>query len=371
MVPFHFSFQKCFITLFFSCLIITTTINAQEQSSLRLLDWKPRSQLMVKKTNVISPRFPVIDIHNHLGRLNNAEKLLSRMDSAGVISVASMDGHSKNNVYREDIRKAEEIGGDKIFIFFAPEWSRVDEPGFGITEAAKVEEAVKLGARGVKVYKDLGLTIKDKSGRVVPVNDPRLDPVWAACGKLGIPVLMHVSDPKAFFTPLDQFNERYDELGVHPEWSFYGKNYPSKEEILKQRNDVLRRHPKTIFIGAHVANLPEELATVSAWLDEYPNLYVEIGARISELGRQPYTCRRFMIKYQDRILFGTDTYPDANAYRIYYRFLETEDEYFDPAEGHHQQGRWMIYGLHLPDKVLEKIYNKNAAKLLHLKPANR
>lgn len=351
-LPIHFLF------------LFSQTVIAQQQGALRLLDWKPVSQLVVKKTEIKKPRYPVIDIHNHLGRLANTEKYLLEMDKAGVVTAISLDGHSKNFAYREHIANAKSASGDRILVFFAPEWDKIDEPDFGANEAKKLEEAVQLGARGVKVYKSLGLTVKDKTGKVVAVNDPRLDPVWEKCGELGVPVLMHVSDPKAFFTPVDQYNERYDELGAHPEWSYYGDRYPDKEEILAQRNDVLRRHPKTIFIGAHVANLPEDLAQVGAWLDEFPNLYVEIGARISELGRQPFSARKFMIRYQNRVLFGTDTSPDYNAYQIYYRFLETADEYFDPAGGHHMQGRWMIYGLDLPGKVLKKIYNKNAKKIL-------
>jgi len=198
------------------------------------------------------------------------------------------------------------------------------------------------------------------------VDDPRLDPLWAKCGELGIPVMIHVSDPKAFFTPVDRFNERYDELGEHPDWAFYGDQFPSKEEILAQRNRVIARHPETIFIGAHMGTLPEELHQVGLWLDMYPNFYVDIDARISDLGRQPYTARKFLIHYQDRVLFGTDTTPNAEAYRIYYRFLETFDEYFNPTPSHHLQGRWMIYGVGLPDEVLEKIYYKNAEKILSL-----
>ncbi|NMA26114.1 MAG: amidohydrolase family protein, partial [Clostridiales bacterium] len=156
------------------------------------------------------------------------------------------------------------------------------------------------------------------------------------------------------------------ELAGHPDWSFYGSQFPSKMELLNQRNRVIARHPNTIFIGAHMGNLPEELGTVSTWLEQYPNFYVDINARISELGRQPYTARKFMIKYQDRILFGTDTPPNAESYRVYYRFLETDDEYFDPTPAHKQQGRWMIYGVYLPDEVLEKIYNTNALKIMSM-----
>ncbi|MEE9466376.1 MAG: amidohydrolase family protein, partial [Candidatus Neomarinimicrobiota bacterium] len=222
------------------------------------------------------------------------------------------------------------------------------------------------GARGLKIFKSLGLGYKDKKGNFIPIDDSRIDPIWAKCGELGIPVVIHVTDPKAFFTPIDRYNERYDELGQHPNWAFGGEEYPSKEELLAQRNRVIEKHPETIFIGAHFGNLPEDLGQVGQWLDQYPNFYVDIAARISELGRQPYTARRFFIKYQDRILFGTDTPPDAEACRVHYRFLETDDEYFDPTPAHKQQGRWMIYGLHLPDEVLEKVYNKNATKILDM-----
>ena len=336
----------------------------QSQSGdLKLLDWQPKSQLVVKETKILKPKFPVIDIHNHLRQFENTEKYLEEMDKAGVWRCVSLDGHSKENKFKEHLKISHSISKDRFIIFFSPDFSKIDEPNFGKKEASKLEQAVKMGCRGMKIFKNLGLTLKDKSGQVVPVDDPRIGPIWEKCGQLGIPVMVHVSDPKAFFTPVDKYNERYDELGAHPNWSFFGEQYPSKEEILVQRNRVFARHPKTIFIGAHMGTLPEELHTVANWLDVYPNFYVDIDARISDLGRQPYTARKFMIKYQDRILFGTDTPPDAESYRIYYRFLETDDEYIDPSGGHHLQGRWMIYGLYLPDEVLEKIYNKNALKI--------
>ncbi len=178
--------------------------------------------------------------------------------------------------------------------------------------------------------------------------------------------MIHTADPAAFFTPLDKNNERWHELNSHPNWLFHGEKFPARNELLAQRNRVIARHPKTTFIGAHFGNNPEDLETVGKWLDQYPNFYIDIDARISELGRQPYSARKFFIKYQDRILFGTDTTPKVDAYRLYYRFLETDDEYFDTAESHHRQGFWMIYGIFLPKPVLEKIYYANAAKLLKL-----
>jgi len=341
-----------------------------QSGDIKLSDWKPVSQLVVKETRILMPRYPVIDIHNHLGNLDNMEKYLAEMDKAGIWKCISLDGRSAGDFYKEHLKAAQKVSPDRLLVFFSPDFSRIDEPEFGRKEALKLEDAVRSGARGMKIFKSLGLTIKDKSGKLVAVDDPRIDPIWEKCGELGIPVMIHVSDPKAFFTPFDRFNERYDELSTHPDWSFYGNGFPSKEEIIAQRNRVIARHPNTVFIGAHFGNMPEDLGRVGMWLNEYPNFYVDIDARISELGRQPYTARKFMITWQDRILFGTDTHPDAEAYRIYFRFLETDDEYFDPAGGHHIQGRWMIYGLYLPDEVLEKIYNMNALKILGMLTMN-
>jgi predicted TIM-barrel fold metal-dependent hydrolase len=368
------NFKLIIFIKIFIILSMSSVLNAQtdkENDELNLLDWKPKSQMIVKETHVLKPKYPVIDIHNHLGKLEDTEKYLEEMDKAGVWKCVSLDAKSADDFYIEHLKKSHSISKDRFLVFFRPDFSKIDDPNFGNREARKLEKAVKMGATGLKISKALGLTVKDKSGQLVPVDDPRIDPIWAKCAELKIPVMIHVSDPKAFFTPIDKYNERYDELGAHPSWSFYGEQYPSKEEILAQRNRVIARHPNTIFIGAHMGNLPEELHTVAMWLDIYPNFYVDIDARISELGRQPYTVRKFFIKYQDRVLFGTDTRPDAEAYRIYYRFLETDDEYFDPAGGHHLQGRWMIYGVFLPDGVLEKIYYKNAMKIFDLYEISR
>jgi hypothetical protein len=201
----------------------------------------------------------------------------------------------------------------------------------------------------------------------MPVDDPKLDPIWQMCAKYNRPVVIHVADPAAFFTPLDRFNERWHELNEHPDWLFYGDKFPSRDEILAQRNRVIARHLDTTFICAHFGNNPEDLATVGQWLDTYPNMFISIDARISELGRQPYTARKFFLKYQDRIMFGTDTPPRRDAYRMYYRFLETDDEYFDCASSHQRQGFWMIYGIFLPKNVLEKIYRTNAERLFFVR----
>ncbi|MFC1481164.1 amidohydrolase family protein [Candidatus Neomarinimicrobiota bacterium] len=361
---------RCFV-LNLSVICLVPNMLLPQTDDLKLTDWRPQGQMVVKETEITKPKFPVIDIHNHLGNLDNTEQYLEEMDKAGIWKCVSLDGSSADDFYKQHLRASQTVSEKRFLVFFNPDFSKIDQPDFGQREAEKLEEAVSLGARGLKISKSLGLGYMDNRGNLIRVDDPRIDPIWAKCGELGIPVMIHVTDPKAFFTPLDRYNERYDELIAHPDWLFYGDQFPSKKEILDQRNRVIARHPNTIFIGAHMGNLPEELGQVAEWLDKYPNFYVDIDARISELGRQPFTTRKFMLKYQDRVLFGTDTSPNAEAYSIYYRFLETDDEYFDPTGGHHMQGRWMIYGLNLPDQVLEKIYNRNALKILDMrKPVN-
>jgi hypothetical protein len=198
----------------------------------------------------------------------------------------------------------------------------------------------------------------------VRVDDPKLDPIWELCARYKRPVVIHTADPAAFFTPLDRFNERWHELNSNPGWLFMDPKYPRRQDLLDQLHRTIARHPRTIFVNTHFGNNAEDLASVADKLDQYPNMYVDIDARISELGRQPYTARRFFLKYQDRIMFGTDTPPRREAYRIYYRFLETDDEYFDCSASHHRQGFWNIYGIYLPPEVLDKVYRRNAERIL-------
>lgn len=197
------------------------------------------------------------------------------------------------------------------------------------------------------------------------IDDPRWDPIWAVCGELGIPVIMHTADPAAFFDPVDASNERWEELSRHPDWSFYGDEFPSRQELFDARNRVIGRHPRTTFIGAHIANNSEDLEIVSKWLDAYPNLVIELASRIGELGRQPFTARKFLIRYADRILFGTDGPQPETRLRLYWRFLETDDEYFPYSEkSPPPQGFWNIYGVNLPKDVLRQVYCENAMKFI-------
>jgi len=341
---------------------------AYDISQLKFRDWQPRSMLKTKQSVVEMPAYPVIDVHNHLGggkdRITSerVKDYLAEMDEAGVRTVVNLDGGSGQRL-KETLAALDEAHPGRFLTFALLDFSGIDDENWGLREAKRLQESFRAGAKGLKLHKSLGLSHRYRSGKLMPVDDPKLDAVWEMCARYERPVVIHVADPAAFFTPLDRFNERWHELGDHPNWLFHGEQFPSRDEILEQRNRAIARHPKTTFICAHFGNNPEDLATVGKWLDKYSNMYVDVDARISELGRQPYTARKFFLKYQDRIMFGTDTTPRRDAYRMYYRFLETDDEYFDCAGGHQRQGFWMIYGLYLPKNVLEKVYRTNAERL--------
>ena len=278
----------------------------------------------------------------------------------------------------ETIRYWRSRDQERFLVFTEPWYDKTAEPGYARFQADQIERAKQIGAFGLKVQKDLGLTVREQvtSGKLLKVDDRRFDPMWEAAGANKMPVAIHTSDPEAFFLPIDRFNERYEELNAHPDWSFYDRDFPSDRELQEARNRVLARHPRTQFVVLHVGNA-ENLGYISECLDRYANMHVEIGARIGELGRQPRASRKFFDKYQDRILFGTDAVPNGvetpqqifgdRLYEIYYRFLETEDEYFDYAPSSiPPQGRWRIYGIGLPETILRKLYSENAARLLGL-----
>lgn len=336
---------------------------------MKLRDWQPRSMMVGPTTELQRPKFPAIDVHNHLGggkRTLTPDRVagyLREMNEAGVRTVVNLDGGWGAQL-TETLDALDNSHPDRFLTFALINFDGIDDADWSDRETRRLEESFRVGAKGLKFHKSLGLTIRYKNGRLMPVDDPKLDPIWAACGKHKRPVMIHSGDPAAFFTPLDKNNERWHELNEHPDWLFYGERFPPLNEILAQLMRVVAKHPETTFICAHFGCNAEDLATVAKWLDAYPNMFVDIDARISELGRQPYTARRFFLKYQDRIMFGTDTNPRREAFRIYYRFLETDDEYFDCAASHHLQGFWRIYGIFLPDDVLEKIYHKNAERVL-------
>jgi predicted TIM-barrel fold metal-dependent hydrolase len=336
---------------------------------LKLRDWQPRPMLVTKATRVEKPRFPVIDVHNHLGggkeflTPERVRSYLAEMDAAGIATVVNLDGGWDERL-KETLAALDEAHPGRFLTYALINFEGIDDEDWSQREAKRLDAGFRAGAKGLKIHKSLGLGVRYKDGRLMPVDDPKLDPIWEVCARHDRPVEIHTGDPGAFFTPLDRFNERWHELNEHPDWLFHGKDYPARGELHAQRLRVIARHPRTTFICAHFANDGENLDEVGRWLDTYPNMYIDIDARIQELGRVPYSARKFLIKYQDRVLFGTDTRPDAEAYRTYYRFLETDDEYFDASRGHHTQGFWMIYGVFLPDDVLAKLYNGNARRLL-------
>ncbi len=353
-------------------LLLAATARAQaptDVKNLPLRDWAPRAMLKTKVSETLTPRFPVIDVHNHLGGgkgILTPERVrgyLAEMDAAGVRTVVNLDGGWGDRL-KETLAALDEAHPGRFLTYALIDFRGIDDPEWSDREAKRLDESFRAGAKGLKFHKSLGLGVRYRDGRWLPIDDPKLDPLWAMCARYQRPVEIHTADPGAFFTPLDRFNERWHELNEHPEWVFHGDRFPARSELHAQRNRAIARHPKTTFICAHFANDGEDLAEVGQWLDLYPNMYIDIDARISELGRVPYSARRFFVKYQERILFGTDTTPSRAAYRMYYRFLETDDEYFDPAGGHHRQGFWMIYGVFLPADVLEKLYNGNARRLL-------
>jgi predicted TIM-barrel fold metal-dependent hydrolase len=362
---------------------------------LQLADFQPRSMLHVPETKVPRSRYPVIDIHTHLSataKTDNGvgigeameyfapvEALLPLMDRKNIQVMVNLTGGAGKGL-EEAIRKFQQPYPERFLTFTEPWWERTNQPGYSQFQADEIVRAQQAGARGLKILKTLGLYLREgiSKGPLVKIDDRRFDAMWETCGSLGMPVAIHVSDPEAFFLPTDRFNERFEELNNHPDWSFYGRDFPSNAELLEARNRVLARHPKTQFIVLHVGNNAENLPYVGECMDRFPNMHVELGARIGELGRQPRMARKFFERYQDRILFGTDAVPhgtdtpqqvfDDELYEIYYRFLETEDEYFDYAPAPvPPQGRWRIYGLGLPDGILKKVYYQNAAQLLRVK----
>ena len=364
----------------------------KSKPGMALEDFEPRSMLVVPQHPTPRARYPVIDVHTHVAWLFPKERaagspemaaafaqldaIAGWMDALNIRTIVNLTG-GYGDALKQNIRDLQTRHAGRFWNCVEPAYRRIREPGFAQWQADEIARGKQAGAIGVKVLKTLGLYLRENidTGPLVKIDDQRFDPMWEAAGQLGLPVFIHISDPDAFFTPVDRFNERWEELGHHPDWSFYGKDYPPKAELLAARNRVIARHPKTTFVGLHVANHPENLDQVSEWLDDFPNLLVEMAARLGELGRQPRRARAFFERYQDRIMFGTDATPSQagtpqqdlkpEMYQIYFRWLETLDEYFDYApSAKPPQGRWKIYGIGLPDAILKKVYHDNAVRLL-------
>jgi predicted TIM-barrel fold metal-dependent hydrolase len=347
-----------------------------------------KSFLHTKVTHIGKAAFPVIDAHNHIWGNLDAGPIIDTMDEVGVVCFCNLTGNVRiefseggYTVSSCDIadfmRNISDKYPGRFYCFTMADFARpVDKPLFsddkkfveGFIETLHAH--VNLGARGLKVLKELGLYHKDSEGELISVDDERLFPIWEEAGKLNIPVLIHQADPSGFFEPLTEDNEHYETLKKYPSWSFSDPRFPRKPDLLKRRNNMIKQHPGTTFILPHFANHAENISSVSQLLTENPNVYIDFSARLDELGRQPYSTREFFIKHQDRIVFGTDMPANIETsvemYRTYFRFLETFDEsfYSPDYDGTFDRARWPICGIGLPEEVLKKIYYENILKII-------
>ncbi|HSN86089.1 MAG TPA: amidohydrolase family protein [Thermoanaerobaculia bacterium] len=327
-------------------------------------EYEPKSTLVVPEHPVTRAKYPFIDVHNHQRASDmtaeKAAELVAAMDGLNMRVMVNLSGGNGER-FQKGQENLVERHPARFVQFANVDFDKISEPGFGENAARQLAEDVKNGARGLKIFKNLGMFTKDKDGKRVRTDDPRIDPVWAKCGELGIPVLIHTGEPVAFWQPMDRFNERWLELKEFPNRRRDSPEFASFEETMGEQHNVFRRHPKTIFINAHLGWLGHDLGRLGKLMDELPNMYTEIGAVLHELGRQPRAAREFLIRHQDRVLFGKDVWA-PEEYHTYFRTLETADEYFPYYRKRH--AFWRLYGLDLPDEALKKIYYKNALRII-------
>lgn len=338
----------------------------------RLYDYSPVPTLAVTETSVPVARVPAVDIHNHLGRWLNGGAawmapdvgaLLAAMDELGVATVVNLDGRWDAEL-EANLARYDGAHPGRFLTFCQLDWALLAHPRCAELLPEALRRAADAGAGGIKVWKDLGLAVRDGQGRLVQLDDPRLSDLWETAAELRLPVLIHTADPAAFWQPVDRRNERYEELARHPEWHHGSRDVPPRAELIENFERLLAAHRRTTFIGAHLANLAEDLGQVSGMLERHPNLYVDLAAREAELGRQPRAARALMTRHVDRILWGTDSFPfDTHQYRTWFRLLETADEHFPYGSGPvPQQGRWAVYGLDLDNDTLRALYADNARR---------
>jgi uncharacterized protein len=332
-------------------------------ATMSIEEYDPKSTLVVPEHHPQKAKYPFIDVHNHQDRDISAEaaaKLVSEMDRIGMRVMVNLSGSRGEEFVKGQRNLAGRYPG-RFVVFANLDFAGIEQPGWGERAAEQLAKDVAAGARGLKIYKNLGMTVVDASGKRVPVDDPRIDPVWTKCGELGIPVLIHTAEPSSFFEPQDVHNERWLELKQFPQRARPPDKFPPFEQLLTEQHHMFEKHPKTKFIDAHLGWLGGDLTRLGKLFDRLPNVYTEIGAVLAELGRQPRAAGAWFEKYQDRVMFGKDTWA-ADEYLVYFRVLETDDEYFDYYRKRH--AFWKMYGLALPDEILKKIYYKNALKVI-------
>jgi predicted TIM-barrel fold metal-dependent hydrolase len=360
------------ILLIFSAVVVAQTPPNQPNQpgprpqstpqSLTFEEYEPKSTLVVPEHLTPRAKFPFVDVHSHHRDLtpNYVDKLIREMDSINLRVMVNLSGGSGERL-KQIIEAYKGRYPDRFVIFANPSFDDLNEPGYGARAAARLAEDYKNGARGLKVFKNFGMDLKFRTGERVKVDDANFDPLWAKCAELGIPILIHIAEPSAFFDPIDRRNERWLELKEFPGRARPPERYPTFETLMEERNRMIAKHPKTTFILAHLGYHGNDLRRLVRLFDAHPNVYVDIAAVLAELGRQPYTARDFLIKYQDRVLFGKDIY-EPSEYTYYFHVLETRDDYIEYYRRRH--AFWRMYGVYLPDDVLQKLYYKNAERLI-------
>jgi predicted TIM-barrel fold metal-dependent hydrolase len=332
-----------------------------------IIEYKPDSRLVVDQHPVPKAKFPVIDVHSHQFRLDAAmlDELVASMDRLNLQLLVNLSGGSGDELRKklETIRTSKHA--DRMRLFANVPFENVG-PGFGEPAAKQLEADIKAGALGLKIYKNLGLSTRRADGTRLKLDDPELDPIWAACARLNVPVLIHTGDPAPFFDPIDYKNERWLELALFSNRRFQDPKFPRFDELMEERDRLFLKHPKTRFIAAHMGWHANDLGRLGKMLDRMPNVYVETGAILYDLGRQPRAARAFFDKYQDRVMFGKDSY-QHDEFPYYWRTFETADDYFDYYRDYH--AFWKLYGLALPDPILRKLYHQNALKVVPGLPA--
>ena len=351
----------------FSFFLLSGAILAQDHDhsdmTMSFEEYEPTSTLIVPGEVVVRAKYPYIDVHSHLWRMAtmDLDQTVREMDSLNLQVLVNLSGRSGETLAA--MAEAVENTAPNRFIIFANiDFDGIDDPDWTERTVAQLQEDYDNGARGLKIFKNLGLTATDSQGNRIQTDDPRIDPVWAKCGELGIPVLIHTGEPAVFWDPIDEKNERWLEMKQFPNRHRGDTSrFPSWEVVMQEQWNVFRKHPQTTFINAHFGWMANDLTRLGEHLDEFPNVYTETAAIIAELGRQPRFAQEFFIKYQDRILFGKDTYRLVE-FHTYFRVLESDDEYFDYFRKRH--AFWKMYGMNLPDEVLKKVYYKNALKII-------
>ena len=346
----------------------------QEKNNLMdIEEYSPKSSLVVAENPRDRAKFPFVDVHSHQWKMPVMDftNLVAEMDSLNMGYMINLSGSGfatfAGNQDLMDLSLTESLENikkqgvsNRFGVFVNVDFNKIDDADFGANNVEIIKDAVKQGVIGLKVYKNLGLNLKDNSGSRVKVDDERLNPIWQICGELNIPVLIHSGEPSPFFDPIDKHNERWLHARQKPASFRPASEYPSFDVVMQEQYNMFKNNPNTTFINAHLGWYGNDLDKMSAQLDELSNVYTEIGAVIAELGRQPIRARRFFVEHQDRVLFGKDTYKKSE-FNVYFRILETSDEYFDYYRKRH--AHWKMYGLNLPDSILKKLYYKNARKL--------